>query len=221
MLTTFRRDGWHIALGLVLLSLVPAIAGTVRLFEIGSGAAITPDNARFLTDPLPVVLHISASLTFALLGAFQFVPGFRRRFPAWHRAAGRIVVVAGLISALSGLVITLTYALPDSDTLALNIVRLIVGVSMITFLMLGLTAIANRDFAAHRAHMIRAYALGLGAGTQVLTTLPFVLAFGAPDSLTRTVLMIAGWTINVCLAEWVIRREPKRQTFTARVQPAN
>ena len=37
------------------------------------------------------------------------------------------------------------------------------------FLVLGFTAIRRRDIPAHRAWMIRAYALGLGAGTQAFT----------------------------------------------------
>ena len=40
---------------------------------------------------------------------------------------------------------------------------------MILCLVLGLRAILRRDVPTHRAWMIRAYALGLGAGTQVVT----------------------------------------------------
>jgi hypothetical protein len=56
--------------------------------------------------------------------------------------------------------------------------------------------------------MVRAYAIGLGAGTQVLTHLPWVLYFGAPDELTRALLMGAGWAINLAVAEWIIRQPP-------------
>ena len=37
------------------------------------------------------------------------------------------------------------------------------------FLVLGITAVRRRDIAAHRAWMIRAYAIGLAAGSQVFT----------------------------------------------------
>ena len=40
---------------------------------------------------------------------------------------------------------------------------------MAAAIVLGFTAIRRRDIAAHRAWMIRAYALGLGAGTQAFT----------------------------------------------------
>ena len=55
----------------------------------GGGAEITPANARFFASPLPVVLHILSASVYAILGAFQFAPGFRRRMPGWHRV-GRL-----------------------------------------------------------------------------------------------------------------------------------
>ena len=33
--------------------------------------------------------------------------------------------------------------------------------------------------------MMRGYAIGLGAGTQVFTHVPWLLAFGVPDEFTR------------------------------------
>lgn len=42
-------------------------------------------------------------------------------------------------------------------------------------IILALLAIRRRDFASHGAWMIRGYAIGLGAGTQLLTHLPWFL----------------------------------------------
>jgi hypothetical protein len=61
--------------------------------------------------------------------------------------------------------------------------------------------------------MTRAYAIGLGAGTQVLTHLPWVLfADRRPGELPRAVMMGAGWMINVVVAEWIIRRRRARRS---------
>jgi hypothetical protein len=81
---------------------------------------------------------------------------------------------------------------------------------------LAVAAIRRRDFKSHGAWMIRAYAIGLGAGTQVLTHLPWFMLVGKPDEGARTVLMGAGWLINVIVAEWIIRRDRTR-TRTAGV----
>jgi hypothetical protein len=72
-------------------------------------------------------------------------------------------------------------------------------------------AVRRRNFPLHGEWMIRAYAIGLGAGTQVLTHLPwFMLVDGRQGELPRTVMMGAGWIINVLVAEWIIRSRTAR-----------
>jgi hypothetical protein len=54
--------------------------------------------------------------------------------------------------------------------------------------------------------MLRSYALGMGAGTQVLTHLPwFILVGGRPGEGSRAVMLGRGWLFNAVLAEYVIR----------------
>lgn len=67
------------------------------------------------------------------------------------------------------------YPPPDYDGRLLYALRLLFGTAMASALVLGVAAVRRRDALRHRAWMIRAYAVGLGAGTQVLTHLPWVL----------------------------------------------
>jgi Predicted membrane protein (DUF2306) len=88
---------------------------------------------------------------------------------------------------------------------------MVVGLAMLASIVLAVRAIRRRDFSSHGAWMTRAYAIALGAGTQVFTMLPWVVIFGpigAADELPRTVLMTAGWVINLAAAERIIRRRP-------------
>jgi uncharacterized membrane protein len=206
-MTKTTRSDWLIPAGLIALSLVPAIAGTVRIVELAHGAEITPANARFFASPLPVLLHIPAVIVYSILGAFQFAPAFRRRRREWHRAAGRVLIPCGLVAALSGLWMTNFYPWPAGDGQLIYLERLVFGSAMVASITLAILAIRRRDFTSHGAWMIRAYAIGLGAGTQVLTHLPwFVLVDGKPGEGPRAVMMGAGWVINVVVAEWIIRR---------------
>ncbi|WP_036335435.1 DUF2306 domain-containing protein, partial [Modestobacter caceresii] len=200
------RRQWWVAAGLVLLSLVPVLAGAVRVAELAGDPAVTAANARFVASPGPVVAHIVSATLYSLLGAFQFVPHIRRRRPGWHRAAGRVLVPAGLVAALSGLWMTLVYARPPADDVLLTPIRLFFGVAMAGCIVLGVLAILRRDVLAHRAWMARGYAIGLGAGTQVLTHLPWVLLGGEPGGTGRVVAMLAGWVINLAVVEWALRR---------------
>ena len=196
------KSGWVTAGGLVLLAVVPIAAGLSRLHELAAHVPVTAANARFFAAPVPIVVHLVASLVFAVLGAFQFVPIIRISWPVWHRGAGRLLAVCGLAAALSGLWMSLTYPLPPSDGPALKLIRVAVGVAMALSIILAVIAIRRRDVRAHAAWMTRAYALGMGAGTQVLTHLPwFILVGGMPDADTRAWLMGAGWGINLVAAE--------------------
>ncbi len=198
--------------GLIILSLVPMIAGAFRIVQLTSGAEITPENARFFASPVPVVLHIIASILFSVVGAFQFAPSLRRWKPRWHSKLGRwLLVPSGLVAALSGLWMTLFYPWPESDGELLFVFRLIFGTAMLLSIILGVIAIRRRDYAGHGDWMIRGYVIGLGAGTQVLTHLPWTLFFGMPDEFTRAMLMGAGWVINIVMAEWIIRKRRNRQ----------
>ena len=207
---------WLVPAGLLVLSAVPVAAGAARIAQLTGGAEITPENARFFASPLPVVLHIFSVSLYSILGAFQFAPGFRRRRPRWHRTAGRLLAPSGLVAACSGLWMTLFYPWPEGDGEFLYGMRLVFGSAMVMSIVLGVVAIQRRDFVQHGAWMIRGYAIGLGAGTQVLTHVPWFLLFGPPDELPRALLMGAGWVINLAMAEWIIR---KRRVRPTRISP--
>lgn len=201
---------WLVPAGLIVLSLIPVIAGAVRLTELAGGAEVTPDNARFFASPLPVVLHILSASLYAILGAFQFVPSLRHRRRSWHRATGWLLIPCGLAAGLSGLWMTLFYPWPENDGEILYGLRLLFGSAMVMSIVLGIVSIRRRDFAGHGAWMMRGYAIGLGAGTQVLTLLAGELIAGPPSEFSRALLMGTAWVINLAAAEWIIRKQPAR-----------
>ena len=55
----------------------------------------------------------------------------------------------------------------------------------------------------------------MGAGTQVLTHLPWFILVGTPGESSRAVLMGAGWVINIIVAEWIIRTGLRRPDVVA------
>jgi uncharacterized membrane protein len=191
--------------GLVLLGVVPAIAGSVRLRQIAGGIA-TADNARFLAMPWPVVVHIVGAVVFALPGALQFSAELRRRRMQWHRLAGVILVPCGFAVSLSGLWMAQFYPSVGLDGVAVHWMRIVVGVLTPIALWLGVAAVRRRDIGGHRAWMMRAYALGMGAGTQVFTHVPLMVAPSLRSELSRAIAMGAGWAINALVAELLIQR---------------
>jgi hypothetical protein len=214
-----NRVEWLLPVALILLSTVPVVAGTARIIELSGGAEITPENARFFASPLPVIIHIVTVTIYSVLGAFQFVPSFRHRHLRWHRAAGLVLIPSGLAAALSGLWMTMFYSWPEGDGPLLYALRLLFGSAMLISIVFGAVALRRRDYRGHGAWMLRGYAIGLGAGTQVLTFAAWVLPFGEPNELISDLLMGVGWVINLTVVEWIIRRQHSRRIRSRRAAP--
>jgi len=208
--STSWSTGWWVPFALIALALIPAIAGTLRLVELAGGPHLMPANPRASASPAPVIVHIVSALTYAILGAFQFSAGLRRRRPDWHRRAGRLLVALGLAVAASALWMTQFYPRQPGTGDLTYLFRLAFGSGLAASLILGLTAIRHGDVTRHRAWMTRAYALALGAGTQAFTQGLGEPIFGTSET-SNAFLLGAGWVINLAVAEYVIRH-PRRTT---------
>ena len=159
--------------------------------------------------PLPLVLHIVGATIYALVGILQLHPGFRRRYPDWHRRAGWVLAGAGLLVAISALWMTLFFEAQPGSGVLLYVLRLVFGSAMAASLVLGVTTVRGGNIAGHRAWMTRAYAIGLAAGTQAFTGGIGEALFGT-DVIAADLAKGAGWVINLAIAESAIRR-PARQ----------
>lgn len=192
---------------LLVLSTIPILGGVLRLETLVNSPVSTSENARFLAAPIPIAIHVVAAALYSMLGAFQFSHGIRWRWPRWHRYTGRLIALCGLCAGLTGLWMTVFYAIPQNlQGTMLYAVRLLVGAAMVASLVMGCASILRRDVARHEAWMIRAYALGQGAGTQALMMGPWILIYGDVHGVERDLLMSAAWALNLAVAELIIRR---------------
>jgi len=207
---TRRRREWWIPASLLALTFVPVAAGIFRVADLATGEA-DETSQRFFDLPFPVVVHILGACTYCVLGAFQFMPSFRRRRPRWHRWSGRVLVPAGLAAALSGLWMSVFYDLPAHDNTALMWIRLFFGSLMAAGLVLGVAAVLRRDIRTHQRWMARAYAVAQGAGTQALVLGPMVLLVDQPGGTLKATGMAVAWVINLAVAEWLVRRAQSRR----------
>jgi uncharacterized membrane protein len=210
------KNEWLVPALLTLLALLPVFSGVARVLELGTSTTITPENQRFFAAPLPIIAHSLGGIVFLILGAFQFAPRLRRPKPGWHKMAGRLLIPSGLVVAFSGIWMAQFNALPEYDGVLVYATRMLSSVWMILTIVLGTTAIYRRDFTNHAVWMTRAYAIGAGGGTQVLTAAPLLLFF--PQYLNdpnRAIGLGAGWLMNVIVAEWAIRRMRVKPNQTA------
>lgn len=193
---------------IVVCSLVPVLGGALRVIELLGGPSVAPASPRASEMPLPVVLHILSSGVFCLLGGIQIVPGWRRSAPRWHRRAGAVVACSGVISAATGLWMTLVFQFPpDLQGALLMRVRVVLSLGMLGLIGYAIHRIRHGDVRAHGAAMLRAYAIGQGASTQAVLGIAFLLTTGAEATgIARETLMLSAWVLNLGLAHAVIRR---------------
>lgn len=195
------RSGWLAITGLLLLSALPVLGGALRLREV------TGENAMPHHAPVPLIAHVVAMSAFCLVGAFQFSPALRRR-RRWHRTAGRVLIPAGFIATLSSVWLAVFFG-GAAEEFALAMVRLVFGVAMAGFLVLGVLANRRRDFVAHGAWLTRAYAIAATGGTQALVVALWTIPFGEVDAFGETLLVAVGFLVNSLAAEWIIARRAR------------
>jgi uncharacterized membrane protein len=200
-----RHSGRLIPAGLILLSILPLVGGTMRMVDLAVGEP-APSSARYFESPSPIVVHAMSSLTYFILGAFQFSPSLRRNNPGWHRKAGYVLIPSGLLCALSGAWMAYFYPPLFGTGTAVAIIRVVVAASIAAFICMGVVAIRERNIAAHRAWMMRAYALVIAAGTQPITLAPIIVFPNLQGELGFTLGLTAGWVLNLLVAERLIRR---------------
>ena len=199
---------WAILIFIVVYTFIPAFGGMIRILELAGGLALLPENPRASADPIPVISHAVGSFVFCIAGALQFLPSIRRHYPSTHRVMGRILVIAGCVSAVSGLWMTCFFSFPNAQQGSLLFsVRIIVGFFMIGLIGWAVLAIRARNFCKHGALMLRAYAIGQGASTQALFGIGWIVILGTePAGLQRDVFMMLCWLLNMLVAEIIILR---------------
>lgn len=202
-----RREWTFIAVVLIY-SAVPSLGGLLRVAELLGAGATLPENPRATALPGPIGVHVLSSFVYCLLGALQFLPTVRRKHLALHRKTGAVVVVAGCLSALTGLWMTHYYAFPtELQGVALYWVRMVLGFSMVGLIVWAIHAARSRNILGHGAHMLRAYAIGQGASTQAVLGIGWLVVAGTEATgVSREVLMVGSWALNLLIVELLISR---------------
>jgi uncharacterized membrane protein len=100
--------------------------------------------------------HVLLALPVLLGAPLQFVPALRRAAPHAHRWVGRAYAVGAIGAAVFAVYLGATIEYEGSR---LSIV--LTGLLWLFFTVAAWRAAVRRDFAAHRAFMIRSYALAL------------------------------------------------------------
>lgn len=157
-----------------------------------------------------LVAHILTATVAVLAGVSQFWPRLRARHPRVHRVMGRVYVASVLPSALLGFVcaqLSLTGLAASAPLTLLSALWFLSAVQ-------GLRTARRRQFNAHRAWMIRGFALTGAAVTGRLWGL--LLGSVLPEADGLVLYATANWlslVINLLVAEWWVQSRGYTRTL--------
>lgn len=196
-----------------LMLLVAVVAGAVMaapyvLLDVDSSRLDVDGGLHYSL----LAVHVFTAMVALVLGPLQFVPAIRAR-RRWHRRIGRAYLLVGVLpAALTAIPVALL-----SGRIITQVGLVVPAIGWLVTAGLALRAIRRGDVAAHRAWMTRNYALTFLAVTARIVVpllLLTLLATGsvapadAPAVVTSLIPVgqVLGWTINLIVAEVLIRR---------------
>ena len=175
-------------------AILPLLASRVALpfglYALGLGwdavrGIYPPDSHLFLpgatASNMSFALHMLTGALLTTLIPLQLIPGLRRRCPALHRWAGRILVSAAMIASVAGLIYIAgrgTIGGPVMDA----------GFALYGVLLAGaatgaILAARARDFARHRRWALRFLVLAMGS---LVFRIHYIAWFIATDGIGST-----------------------------------
>ncbi|MFF1610159.1 DUF2306 domain-containing protein [Amycolatopsis sp. NPDC058278] len=196
-----RKPWWLlvVAIGFGLVLTYPYLG-----LNPGSSRIEVRDNLHYAV----LVAHIFTAAVALVLGPLQFMPAVRAR-RRLHRTLGRSYLLADVLpSAVAALPVAVW-----SGRLLTQIGLITAAVQWLVTGALAYRAARRRDFAAHRAWMMRNYALTFLAVTSRVLVPVFLLAqapFGGVDPASVPSLIplgqTLGWIVDLIVAKVLIRR---------------
>lgn len=190
-----RRTGWL----LMLLTCLGVAAFSARyLFNPPQSVKQALGNVYGLPW---LVVHVAGSVAALVLGAWQFIPAWRKGRFHVHRWVGRTYVMCCLIGGVAGLVLAFGSWAGPIATAGFGLL----AVAWLASNVLGWRAAAKGQFDEHRRWMIRSWALTLAAVT-LRIYLPMLMISDLPFEGGYRAISFMCWVPNLLIAEWWLRR---------------
>ena len=213
-----ERGGWTVMALLLFVGLASVINRMLFLAEAQSvadpAAVYSAFDVRYAQLAVTSWLHLLPALIIAIAGPLQFVRAVRKRWPTWHRLAGRCYLIAGLVGATTGFIIGGLNPFTGLSGPGFNeaVATGVFSAYIIWALAMAYLCVRRRDFARHREYMMRSWSLMMAIATErilllvleVTTDVEIAILFG-------TTFWLAG-AINVAVVEaWIsLTRTPGR-----------
>ena len=209
------RLGWPM---IYFVTLVLVIFVIVRTLELLNGSALfdsgdfgpPPEfNDRYYQHPLVTLIHMGTGILFILFAPLQFSTKFRAKHLKWHRWIGRVLMTAGLVAGVTGILAGVW--LPAFGGFGTLLGAWFFGIAILVCFLRSFWCARQRMIQQHREWIIRAFAIGLGVGSQRILIFIFMpFGFAPFDEIFGPTLWL-GTALNLVIAEtWINLSRKKR-----------
>lgn len=199
-----------------LYTLMVVLSVGVGFHALGFQLRLSGDpgfHARFDQVPWTGALHVLGGAVILIIGGFQFWRRLRQRHPRLHRLLGRLYLLGVLLGGIAGLMLA-----PRSD--GGLVAHLGFALLAVLWLYSGWQAyhqIRAGNVAAHRAWMLRNYAMGFGAVTLRVYLGILVGLLGVPFEEAYQAVAWLSWVPNLVFVEWFLASATERRAHRQEV----
>lgn len=163
-LSALKITGWAVALTLISVVLVFLVIRVITDAGNITSGVLPPEGEferRYAQYPVLAYLHIAPGLIYLLGAPLQLSARIRSRNIGLHRAMGRLIIPAGLVTGVFAIAVGLV--MPFGEV-AESLASTVFGLYFLVSLVLAYRAIRRGEVSLHRRWMIRAFAIGVGVG---------------------------------------------------------
>ena len=166
----------------------------------------------FALSPSAISMHLFGGSIAMIVGAIQLNSKLRTRFISIHRWLGRIYVFAVSVGGIAGFIL----ALSSFGGLTTHFGFGLMAVSWMGTTLIAYLHIRNGNVLAHRAWMLRSYALTF-AGVTLRIYLGLSALFGISFVDFYPVLSWICWVPNLLIVQWVVLTYPYKESHAQQV----
>jgi uncharacterized membrane protein len=170
--------------------------------EIATNYAPRPGWVR-----VAFLAHVIFAGVSLLLSPIQLSGRLRARIPRVHRVTGRIVLASIAVAGAAGFLLSWFNVAGPIGTAGFGALAIL----WITFAVLGLRAVLRGDVRAHRAWMMRTFAMTYAAVTLRVWLIVLIMLLGDFHSAYLLVPFLS-WVPNLIVVELILRHRSRTRT---------
>ncbi|MDJ0908585.1 MAG: DUF2306 domain-containing protein [Woeseiaceae bacterium] len=189
----------------VMTLLAVGVAGYAVVSLVVPGARTGFVEELFADTPIAIGLHLGGGAIAIVLGALQFSTTLRNRYLAVHRRLGQIYILSVVASGIAGLLL----AIESTGGLVSHFGFGAMAVVWVFTALVAWRKVLDRDIEAHRAWMLRSYAVTLAAVT-LRIYLPLSQIAGIPFEEAYPAISWMCWVPNLIIVEWFMIEKTRK-----------